>query len=69
MNKKNLFLIAGILSFLVFVGYLSEPGPHNLFGFKINIWIVRIAWLFIAISNFANYFKFKNTNKSNSIKL
>ena len=63
MNKKNLYLFAGIITLLVFVGYLSEPGPHNLFGFTINIWIVRIAWLLISISNFANYFKTKSTEK------
>ena len=63
MNRKNLFLIAGILTFLVFVGYLSEPGPHKLFGFSINIWIVRLAWLLIAISNFVNYFRLKSKEK------
>ncbi len=63
MNRKNLFLIAGILTLIIFVGYLSEPGPHELFGFSINIWIVRLAWLLIAILNFANYFKLKNPKK------
>jgi len=63
MNNKNLFLIVGIITFLVFIGYLSEPGPHSMFGFSINIWIVRLAWLLIAISNFANYFKLKKAEK------
>ena len=63
MNNKNLFLIAGIITFLVFIGYLSEPGPHSMFGYSINIWIVRIAWLLIAISNFANYLKLKKVEK------
>lgn len=63
MSRKNLFLIAGILALLVFVGYLSESGPHKLFGYSINIWIVRLAWLLITISNFANYFKLKNEEK------
>ena len=63
MNNKNFFLIAGIITFLVFVGYLSEPGPHSMFGYSINIWIVRLAWLFIAISNFTNYIKLKKVEK------
>jgi len=63
MNRKNLFLIVGILALLVFIGYLSEPGPHKLFGFSINIWIVRLAWLLIAISNFMNYIKIKNAEE------
>ena len=63
MNHKTLFLIFGIISFLVFIGYLSEPGPHTMFGYAINIWIVRLAWLIIAVSNFANYFKLKKTEK------
>jgi hypothetical protein len=63
MLGKNLFLVAGILTLLVFIGYLSEPGPHVLFGYSINIWIVRIAWLLIAITNFASYFKLKKEGK------
>lgn len=59
MNNKTLFLIAGIITSLVFIGYLAESEPHNMFGYSINIWIVRLAWLIIAISNFANYFKLK----------
>lgn len=63
MSRKNLFLIAGIITLLVFVGYLSEPGPHQLLGYSINIWIVRLAWLLITILNFANYVKLKNEGK------
>ncbi|MCF6347672.1 MAG: hypothetical protein L3J20_05145 [Flavobacteriaceae bacterium] len=63
MNNKILFLIAGIITSLVFIGYLAESEPHKMFGYSINIWIVRLAWLIIAISNFANYFKLKKTEK------
>ncbi|KGL58401.1 hypothetical protein [Polaribacter sp. Hel1_85] len=63
MNNKTLFLIAGIITALVFIGYLSETEPHNMFGYTINIWIVRLAWLIIAVSNFANYFKLKKAEK------
>lgn len=57
MSRKNMHLIVGILAALVFLGYLSESGPHQLFGYSINIWIVRFAWLVITISSFANYYK------------
>ncbi len=63
MNNKILFLIAGIITSLVFIGYLGESEPHKLFGYSINIWIVRLAWLIITISNFANYFKLKKIKK------
>lgn len=66
MNNKNLYLIGGILSTLVFIGYLSESEPHEMFGYSINIWIVRLAWLIIAISNFSNYKKSKDSEKTAS---
>ena len=61
MNNKNLYLFAGILTFLVFIGYLSEPYPHKIFGYSINIWIVRLAWLLMTISNFSIYIKMKKS--------
>lgn len=63
MNKKNLFLIAGIASIIIFIGYLGESEPITIFGLSINIWIVRLAWLLITISNFLNYFKIKKSEK------
>jgi len=63
MNKKNLFLIAGILSILVFLGYLAEPGPIELLGAKINIWVIRVAWFLIAASNLVSYNKLKQEGK------
>ncbi len=62
MNNKKFCLILGILGTLLFLGYLGEP-EHSMFGFSINIWIVRIAWLIIAVTNFINYFKMKKAEK------
>ena len=64
MSSKNLYLIAAIITTLVFIGYMIEPGPHVLFGYSINIWIVRIAWLLIAVTNFVQYFKLRKAEKS-----
>ncbi len=58
MSSKNLFLAAGIISLFVFIIYLLDPGPKTLFGFEVNIWIVRLVWLFISVANFANYYKY-----------
>lgn len=62
MNNKNLCLILGILATLLFVGYLDES-EHSMFGYSINIWIIRSAWLIIAVTNFINYFKMKQADK------
>lgn len=57
--NKNIYLIAGILTLLVFIGYLSESEPHAIFGININIWIIRMAWLSMSISNFLNYYRLR----------
>ena len=62
--NKNLHLFGSILAFLVFIGYLSETEPHNMFGFAINIWIVRLAWLIIFIFNFKTYLNAKKAEKT-----
>ncbi len=59
MKKGNLLLIAGILASLVFIGYLGESEPHTMFGYSINIWIVRLAWFVIAASNILGYMKMR----------
>jgi hypothetical protein len=64
MNRKNLFLIGGVLALVLFIGYLGESGPVDLLGFTVNIWIIRLAWLFIAIANFNNYQKIRRAEKS-----
>lgn len=61
--NKNITLFAAIITTLVFIGYLTEPGPYPMFGYSINIWFVRLAWLIIAFVNIANYIKLKNTGK------
>lgn len=63
MKNKTLFLVAGIITLIVFIGYLSESGSHSIFGYSINIWIVRSTWLLLSILNFATYFKLKRNEK------
>jgi len=66
MNKKNVFLIGGILAALVFTGFLAESEPQTFFGFSVNIWVYRIAWLIVTTSMFANYFKMKKSEKESN---
>ena len=63
MNNKKLFLIASIITFLVFIGYLTETEPHSMFGYSINIWFVRLAWLIISVINIINYLKLRKSEK------
>jgi len=63
MNKNNLHLAAAILSLLVFIGFLGETDPKTLFGFSINIWVYRVAWLVITASFFMRYFKARKTTE------
>ena len=59
MKKRNLFLIAGILALINFIGYLGETEPKSLFGISLNIWFHRIAWLIVTIGFLENYFKMR----------
>jgi len=63
MKKKNVYLFVTILTTLVFIGYLSEPGPYMMFGYPVNIWVIRLAWLLIVVSNISNYLKIKEAEK------
>lgn len=63
MNGKNIHLTLAILASLVFIGYLSES-EHYMFGYSINMWIVRIIWLIIAVNSFIQYFKIKKKEKN-----
>ncbi|MFT4737178.1 MAG: hypothetical protein ACI8QD_002825 [Cyclobacteriaceae bacterium] len=66
MNKKHLYLVAGFLTAAVFVGQLSESEPQVLFGFSVDIWVIRLGWMALAISSFVNYFKIKKAEKESS---
>ena len=63
MKKKNLYLIAGILAFVVFISYLFDSEPKRIFGISANIWIIRLGWLAMTVSSFGNYFKIKKAEK------
>ncbi|MFK8165543.1 MAG: hypothetical protein AB8H12_24055 [Lewinella sp.] len=64
MKKRNLFLIAGVLALISFIGYMGETEPQDMFGFELNIWFHRIAWLIITIGFLGNYFKMRKLEKS-----
>jgi len=63
MKNKNIFLVVGILASTVFIGYLGESEPHSLFGLSVNVWVIRVAWLLISVSNFAKYFKIRKLER------
>lgn len=48
---------------MVFISYLGEPGPKEMFGYPVNIWIFRLAWLLVAVANLGNYFKIRKAEK------
>ncbi len=66
MSKKTLYLIASILGFLIFVGYMCEPGPHEMFGFSVSIWVMRFLWLIFTVSSIIVYLKLKDAEKKPS---
>lgn len=59
MIKKWFYLIASVMALLVFIGFMTEKGPIDMFGYALNIWVYRLAWLLISISFFTRYFKLK----------
>lgn len=64
MNRKRLYLIAAILTSVVFIGYLGETEPQDLFGYPVNIWVIRVLWLIMPIVNFAQYFRFRKAEQA-----
>ncbi len=60
MKKKNLYLLAGILTGIVFISTLLDPETESLFG---SIWLFRLSWLAMSIPSFIAYFKIKRTEK------
>ncbi len=62
MNKKNLLLVSGILTSIVFISSLLDAEPGSLFG---SIWIFRLGWLIMSVSSLWGYYNIKKTeNKS-----
>jgi hypothetical protein len=58
--KKNLCLIAGILTGIVFISSLLDSEPGSLFG---SIWLFRLGWLIMTISSFMTYRNMKKSEK------
>ncbi len=58
--KKNLCLISGILTGIVFISSLLDSEPGSLFG---SIWLFRLGWLIMTISSFMTYRNIKKSEK------
>jgi uncharacterized membrane protein len=58
--KKNLCLIAGILTGIVFLSSLLDSEPSSLFG---SIWLFRLGWLIMTISSFMTYRNIKKSER------
>ena len=63
MNKKNLFLISGILTGIVFINSLFDAESGSLFG---SVWLFRLGWLIMSATALMNYFKIKKTEKESN---
>lgn len=61
MTKKNLYLIAGTLTGIVFISSLFDAEPGSLFG---SIWLFRLGWLIMTISSFMSYYKIRRFEKN-----
>jgi len=66
MKTINVSLITGILALIVFIGFMGETDAKPLFGFSVNIWVYRLAWLFIAITFLTKYFRMKQSEKEST---
>lgn len=60
MNKKNLFLISGILTGIVFISSLFDSESGTLFG---SVWLFRLGWLIMSASSLISYLKMKKSEK------
>ena len=63
MKRKYLYLAFALIATFIFVGYFRQSGPRVIFGYTINIWVVRVVWLYIAISNFFRFYKLTKAGK------
>ncbi|MDB9887126.1 hypothetical protein OAC92_01905 [Polaribacter sp.] len=55
MNKKIFLLIGGIMSFSVFIFYMTESEPEVIFGYTIAALFVRAFWLLNTLVIFDAY--------------
>jgi len=60
MNKKKLYLIAGILTGIVFISALFDTEPRSLFG---SIWLFRLGLLIMTLAAFMSYYKITQSEK------
>ena len=60
MTKKNLFLISGILTGIVFISSLFDSDPPSTFG---SVWVFRIGMLLLSITSLTSYKKIKKSEK------
>lgn len=63
MKSKYIFLVAGILGLLNFIGFMTETEAPDLFGYEMNIWVYRGAWLFMGVYFLLRYFKIRKAEK------
>jgi hypothetical protein len=63
MKSKNIVLVAAILALITFIGFLSETEPQILFGYSVDIWIYRIAWLLLTVYFSVRYFNARKAEK------
>ena len=63
MNKKNLYLLAGILTGIVFVSSLLDAEAGTLLG---SIWLFRLGWLAMSVSSIMSYMKVKKSEKESN---
>jgi hypothetical protein len=64
MRSSWLFLLAGVLSAIVLVGYLLEQEPQSLFGTTVNIWVIRLAYLVMTLTYFGIFFERRKIENS-----
>jgi hypothetical protein len=60
MFKKNLYLVSGILTGIVFVDSIFNSNSTTIFG---SPWIFSIGMLMLTISSLGGYFKIKKSEK------
>ncbi|MDP5121025.1 MAG: hypothetical protein NWQ46_05490 [Spirosomaceae bacterium] len=63
MRNKYIFLVVAILALFNFVGFMTETEAPDLFGYQINIWVYRGAWLFMTIYFATRYFNMRKAEK------